>query len=291
MKKYYIIASCVFIILALIPIGIKEFMPYYTYKKTMILLDEFSIEKKQIKFDVAYQNVKKLVTKWPDSIYTFQALAYLNPGGIAFNSVIDNSSSKNLYHEYNELMQKYYSDINNVNVNTAEKLLLMHFMVNDIFGGSVDNQEKCYKILIKMKDECNDKNYAALATLELFQLYPKQYQLEFIKKFPTHPAIPYVELERLMYEIYYGDKNINDYDKFIEKYKNLQSPDGWNFKVDCDAALFYTYYRVNNSIASKYLKILQKECPYYPLKERQRNKIYSNFSTYFDNPINYKINH
>jgi len=284
MKKYYLTASAIFIFLALIPVYIKEYRPNYLYRNTIIMHDNTEIgglgSVDIENFDKYYNNILKLLKYWPESIETFNAIAYFYMPGSYYGRNNENSNAQ-IRCKYSNLKQKYLLDIKNPDIDSAEKIFLMHLILNDENLYSKAEANECFNNLINMSNNCIDKRYAALATFELFR-YDRQYLYDFIKKFPDHQYIPYVELSIMQYEIYSKVKYDIDFEWMIKKYNNLKSPDGWSFKADFYAALFTISEIMNDKDKMpKYIKLLKNECSYYPILNRQR-KFYNPLRIHYE---------
>lgn len=182
--------------------------------------------------------------------------------------------------KYKQLKGKYLNDLENYNDNTAERLffmtLLYEFDPEDDDNYST-NRERCVKVLKKMKDECQSKDYAALALTLLFcRKSEKNYVEEFIQKYPTHSAMPLIELENAMSDNY--QESIGKILKLAEKHKEVIMPTGIPFKVDCYSAVSSFYYEMGNKeMAQKYFEKIKKEYPNYiylhELKEKLTPKL------------------
>jgi len=170
---------------------------------------------------------------------------------------------------YSELKEKYFSTIDDLSTNTAEKLMLMNF-----YGAAIDvsspeeskeNIKRIIEILKKNKDAINDKKITALITMMLF--YDRENTLpyinEFLEKYPDHPAIPLVELNKLSI-IYKKEpqKCIEEIEKWIKKYDNLMSPLGWKLNIFGYDTLLDCYQELNDrENLKKYIKILNNISP------------------------------
>ena len=181
--------------------------------------------------------------------------------------------------KYKQLKGKYLNDLENYNDNTAERLffmtLLYEFDPEDDDNYST-NRERCVKVLKKMKDECQNKDYAALALAILLNRRYDKYNEEFMQRYPNHPAIPLVELGNAISENY--QESLEKTLKLAEKYKDLVMPDGTPFKIGCYSMLASCYYEIGNKeMAQKYFEKIEKEYPNYiylhELKEKLTPKL------------------
>jgi len=95
--------------------------------------------------------------------------------------------------KYKQLKDKYLNEIENFNDDVAEKLILMTLLYE--FDPENDknyaiNRKKCLDVLKKMKNECQNNDYAALALAILLDRKYDKYNEEFMRRYPNHPAIP-----------------------------------------------------------------------------------------------------
>lgn len=174
---------------------------------------------------------------------------------------------ENIEKKYQTLKEKYFSTIDDLSIDTAEKLMLL--FLGNAYAGSIEetkeNTQKTIEILKKNKDIIKDKKITALITMMLF--YDRQNLLsninEFLEKYPDHPAVPLVELNKL--SITYKkepQKCIEEIEKWIKKYDNLMSPLGWKLNVDGYDALLNCYQELDDKEnLKKYVKILNDISP------------------------------
>ena len=181
--------------------------------------------------------------------------------------------------KYKQLKDKYLNEIENFNDDVAEKLIFMTLLYE--FDPENDknyaiNRKKCLDVLKKMKDECQNNDYAALALAILLDRKYDKYNEEFMRRYPNHPAIPLIELGNSMSENY--QESIEKILKLAEKHKDVVMPDGIPFKVDCYSAVSSFYYEIGNKeMAQKYFEKIEKEYPNYiylhELKEKLTPKL------------------
>lgn len=222
--------------------------------------------------DVAIQILKTS----PNSLEAYNALLFFPNSFEVFTDVVVN--------KYKELKAQCYEGLNDPDTNTAEKLFFMH--LTNIYHGSLEPGEKhselfnkCMDGLKKMKNECKNKDYQALATGALFNEGKiEDCRIEFLKKFPDHLAIPYVKLHII------GDYYINEnYEKCIEElnlllnqYKDTTTPEGWKFEVCCYELFAGCYARLRDfPTAQKYLTLIEEKSPNNPEIKTIRNIIES----------------
>ena len=289
MKKYYFISFVIIFILFLLPYYIDYLTPNFIYKKTINLIhlsykDHYSEKNKS---DIIIDNMEFLLKKWPSTIETF----------CIFFNFTDNGFHQNdkLIQKYNDYINKHYNNLMDINNYTAEKLILTHLIIMTNIEGKTtkeleingNKRNKSFEFLVKVKNECNNTNYSAIANLILLKNDRDKYRSEFIKKFSDHKMIPLLELDILEEKFDKNPKIIDEYSKLIDKYKNVFLPDGWSFSAECYASLV-NYYRfclwngthddrINSAkIANKYLELLKQEYPYYPIDERVMDKQWRN---------------
>jgi len=227
--------------------------------------------------------------------------AYYTVGAVAIASS-NMQFSPEMKAKFKELYDKYFTSLGDVNSNTVEKIILSELLFSGYSINEMTLREelvKSYQIgqnaLQKIKNDCQNKEHVALATMFLLTRLPndefKELCKNFIVTYPTYKAIPLMEAKLLM-ETYFFPPDTQDYLKFIEenkklivKYKDIDSPFG-NYKI---VMCFYKFIvrayleleDINN--AQKYLEIIKKEAPsYHDLKgiESEVNVyIYNNKST------------
>ena len=119
-----------------------------------------------------------------------------------------------------------------------------------------------------MKDNCKNQDYAALATIGLFNIrnYDERlkYRKFFLEKFPQHKYVPIVELS-IINQLYCENepqKCIEELLKLSEKYKDYVTPHGWRFINDIYCEVAYRYKALNDyENAQKYSYMIEKEAP------------------------------
>jgi len=221
----------------------------------------------------------EILKKEPNSI-----ASYYTVGCVA--SVCFYRNNNEIKPKFNELYDKYFLSLNDITSDTVEKIILseilfLGYSVNEMTDEEIENSHQIgKKALQNFKDNCIDKDYAALATMFLLTGLPHNEIAElcknFIETYPMHKAIPLIEAKMIM-EIYFFPTETRDYVKFIEenkklieKYKVIDSPFG-NYKlvVDNYAFIVRAYLRLGNiNEAKNYLELVKKEAPnYYELKE------------------------
>lgn len=183
---------------------------------------------------------------------------------------------------YKALKSQCYAGLDDIDTDTAEKLFFMRLTrlyVTSFEPGEIHQGEykKCLTGLKKMKNECKDKNYRALATIALFsEKTDEDYRLDFLNKYPEHPAIPDAKLS-IASDYYYEkqyQKCIEETNKILEQYKNVQMPEGWNFEVHCYESLAMCYIKLNDvTNAHKFLALIEEKAPLDPQIEIIKKEI------------------
>ena len=217
----------------------------------------------------------EILNQTPNSIASYFAV-----NGISLACSLEDANDE-MKSNFKNLYDKYFSDLDNLQSDTMEKIILSEFLFSgySINEMTYDEMDKSHQIgknaLEKIINNCANDDYAALATMFLFSRLPSNEIVtwceKFIAAYPSHKAIPLVEFKMIM-EKYFFDSNSRDYSKFIEecnklieKYKEIDSPYG-NYKL---ANHFYELIvcaciNMNNvSEAQKYLEIIKKEAPGY----------------------------
>jgi len=215
--------------------------------------------------DIAIDRAIEILTKSPESIEAY----------ITLTEIRDIEVTDKLRQKYNHLMNQYFSSLNEINSNTAEKIILIRLILMGFynFKSHEDSQEKdkiCDATLIKIKNECNNKNYSALALKILFLSSFKgdECRKEFLKDYPNHPAIPYIELELGVGNCWVNnepEKGLDEAQKFLKKYSNIITPDGSRLTLTVYGFMSIFYARLKDySNATKYMNLIKNECPTHP---------------------------
>jgi hypothetical protein len=108
-------------------------------------------------------------------------------------------NDKLMQDKYYEMRDKYLNTLNDPNTESAEKLIFMviapfleyEFTVNEKALKNISIA--CSNGLHIMKDGCTNKNYAALALIEISKADRAKYLNEFKEKYPDHPLISVTE--------------------------------------------------------------------------------------------------
>lgn len=229
------------------------------YKEYRIIIDS---QKNQ---DIAIDRAIEILKKEPESIEAFRTLTVIR----------DIEVTDALRQKYNNLFSQHFSEFNNINSNTAEKLILIRLILMCFYDFKSyeevwEKNKICDETLIKMKNECSNKNYSALALKLLFLNQKKgdEYRKEFLKEYPNHTAIPYIELELSVGNCWFNNepaKGLDEAQKFLKKYPNIITPDGPRLALTVYGSISIFYARLkdyNNAI--KYFNLIKTECPLHP---------------------------
>lgn len=215
--------------------------------------------------DIAIDHAIEILQKAPESIEAFRTLTVIR----------DIEVTDALRQKYNSLFAQYFSELNDTNSNTAEKLILIRLILMCFYDfksyEEVWGKDKiCDETLIKIKNECNNKNYSALALKILFlnQKKGEDYMREFIEEYSDHPAIPYVELELNIVGCWINNeptKGLEEAQKILKKYSTLITPDGPRFALSVYGFMSTFYARLKDyNNAFKYFNLIKAECPLHP---------------------------
>ncbi|HBG48985.1 MAG TPA: hypothetical protein DDW90_05690 [Cyanobacteria bacterium UBA9971] len=215
--------------------------------------------------DIAIDQAIEILNKEPEAIEAYRVLTIIR----------DVEVTNELRQKYNSLFSKYFSELNDINSKTAEKLILIRLILMCFYNfksyEEVREKDKiCDEILIKMKNECNNKSFSALALQILFlnQQKGEDYMREFINDYPNHPALPYVELELYIVNCWINNeptKGLEEAQKILKKYSTVITPDGPRFALSVYGFMSTFYARLkdyNNAI--KYFNLIKDECPTHP---------------------------
>lgn len=188
--------------------------------------------------------------------------------------------------KYLKMREKFLDNLDDPNTNTAEKLLFMVLIRNVEYKYMLNQTEfkkACQKRvegLIKMKDECNNKNYRALALCCLLYV-SRTYNDEILTKYNDHPIIFIGEQNAISYKYInennenIGDllTNIEEIKKLHEKYKEIIIPGGWKMEIETYDIIAYTYAvdLKDYENAKKYISMIEEKAPdYYRLSDLKK---------------------
>jgi len=204
----------------------------------------------------------EIIKKSPDSLESYHIINIFND--MKFN---DESMKK-----YNELKDKYANQLNDIIKDLPEKIIFVNLLLaTAITKGLPEIKEydnKCYAFLIKVRNECQDKRYAAIATQKLFFTKNEDENTTyFLDNFPTHPAIYLVEFCKIQKNLINNEpgKCIAELNKWMIKYKDYNTPFGWRAIMHAYKLLIVCYITMDDfENAKKYYDILETGAPDYP---------------------------
>lgn len=242
---------------------------YLDYKKIL-----YSENNQDLAIDYAINILKKA----PESVEAYRTMTIIR----------DIEVTEKLRQKYNNLMELYFKNLNEINSNTAEKIILIRLILMCFynFKSYEEVREKdiiCDEALLKIKNECKNKNYSAIALQILFlsQSKGENRMKEFLRDFPKHPAVPYVDLELNLVSHWLNytseieaKKGLEKAHKFLETYPNIITPDGPRFTLSIYGFISTFYARINDrENAMKYYNLIKTECPTYPDLTEIENEI------------------
>lgn len=251
-------------------LNIKEsykMLEFYCYK----LGNEDTAYKYKDKLDDIMDYAVEILKKAPESCQAAGAtITYM----MHFNFINDEAQKK-----YEKLYEKYMNDFEStdINIETAEKLFfLMTYLGHVAFSSKLSEEEnennwnKCKNVLKKIKNECNNEAFRALATLIMASIENKvDYLYEFLEKYPKHPIIPSVKLSVITtkYDLTTEmDKYKSEVEKLMSEYKDTIDASGYTFDVNCYEALAGAYLQLNDKTsAQKYIDIIKIKTPQNPM--------------------------
>jgi len=182
--------------------------------------------------------------------------------------------------EQTKLMLKFLENKNSLPISDyetglEEKLIysILLFHTCDQYNNQGLERETAAKEILKnIIDKSSKKNYVMAALLIIAKLdYEnyRQYYNMLREKFPEHKAWPYIEWDEVMVKYYYVERDYNkgvaETLKLAEKYKNLRTPLGEKYYIDCysSVACTYAYGLGNYKKAEEYLAIIERDSPNY----------------------------
>jgi len=226
---------------------------------------EFDKGKQYENLHIAMDYTVEILKRNPASLEAYCALAHIRYG-LEYN--------QKATEKYKIWKKKYLNALADPDTDSAEKLVFMAVLYNedpDVYNDKPleKNHKICVDGLKKMKDECKNRDYAALATLILFSERNKNLHcFEFLEKFPSHVAVPIVKLSIATGHIFIDkdyDKCIAETNNLYNRYKNNEMPDGWKFSINCYEILAWAYIaKKDMKNATKYYNLIKESVPDFP---------------------------
>lgn len=234
--------------------------------------DEF---KKNCNTHLAIDMLSDVIHKAPGTLTTFEMISLLKVVKFWENDKI-------LKEKYLKMKEKYLNNLNSTEDDTADKLLLIILIRSADYAYTLnereeeENYKKCVEGLIKMKVECTNRDYRALALYCLLSV-SRTYNDEILANFSDHPLIFIGEQNAISYK-YLNDKyesigdhltKLDELKTLYKKYENLVIPGGYEMEVKLYSvfATTYAYNFKDYETAQKYLKQIEEKAPdYYKLQ-------------------------
>jgi len=215
-----------------------------------------NVDPKQIEMALDY--IIEIYKKRPDSMEAYFSTFFIQH--------ILKSEIKN---KYNQLKDKHLTNLNDPDFETGEKLVFLWLLKSAWVANSMEDAKNNIQLsndaFINIKENCKNKNYAALAAaaLSLDPIKQVEFKKFIINNVPEHKAIPYILGE----VAYFEDKP--DYVKCIEnlqklnsKFGNVETPNGWKLSLDYYTLIANSYIEMNDLQNAKlYLEMIEKEAP------------------------------
>lgn len=244
-----------------------KMLEFYCYK----LYNEDTAYKFNDKYDDIMNYSVEIMKKAPESSQAAATtLTYLLP-----LSQINYDAQKIYENYYNKFMNNFENT--DINLETAEKLFFLMTHLGHIAFSNKETEEIgekkwkiCKNVLKKIKNECKNNSYRALATLILASVENKvDYLFEFIEKYPNHPIISTVKLSIITAKYDFRTekrKYIDEIIKLMSEYKDVIDASGYTFEINCYEALAGAYLNINDKItAQKYIDIIKTKTPDNPI--------------------------
>lgn len=175
---------------------------------------------------------------------------------------------------YKILKEKHMPNFDDPDFEPAEKIIFLSMLRCGVESKSLE-ENKQYQLLankgfVNMKDNCNNPDYAALATKGLFMVINNEERLKhtkyFYENYHYHKYIPHIE-QSIINELYCENdpqKCIDELLKLTEKYKDLVTPHGWRIIMEFYCDIAYNYRDLKDyENAKKYYYMIEKEAPNY----------------------------
>lgn len=215
------------------------------------------------KAETAINCITEIYKRKPDSIEAYCCAFYL----LRFIPV------EPLKDKYNALKGKHLTNLDDPDFETGEKLIFLYLMAapstwsdhSNINGKNYD--QVINDCMYKIRNDCKNKNYSVLAAAELsiVPLLAIENRKKIIEIMPNHPAIPYVMGEIIPLEFEDdNEKCIQELQKLVDKYGNIETPNGWRMAMEYYYLIGFAYSNMKNyKNAKKYYKKIMNEAPDY----------------------------
>lgn len=215
----------------------------------------------------AYDIMLNVLENYPSSI-TACSMLDLIEGGILWDK------DKIMLEKYQKLKDKCMNNLDDPNTNSAEKLMFMRIAADIEYVLTSGNEKelnnmsiKCNAGLLKMKNECTNPDYAALAHIALSRGADEKGNVEFIQKYPEHPYVQCAEQNLITIKYYWTEnpdynKYISETEKLCEKYKENYMPGGYSSEIGLYIFYIGIYHRMKDrEKVLYYLKLLKEKAP------------------------------
>jgi len=218
--------------------------------------------------DVAIDYAVEILKKWPESI---EAVFALNR--VASYFIIFDEKAKQKCIKWRD---DFLENPNNLGKSTAE--ILVYTSLLNCRSEFTDKGIKYIDIVKKdrqvisntidmIKNECKDERYRALALTLSFGALGNESEYEFINKYPSHFAIPFILLQFSKLDLLRSkyQKCITETLSILDKYKNVKMPGEYGkFESHCYIVLAEAYCIQNDYQNSmKYIKLIKEKDPGY----------------------------
>ena len=239
---------------------------------------------------------EKTTNEFEKNSNTYIAIDLLNdvlhnyPGTLTLYKMIDYighvkfwENDKKLKEKYLLIKEKYINTLNDPNNDISDKMLFI-ILANHVDYIYTNNEEEskkilklCVECLKKIKDECSNIDYQAIALYCLLST-STTYNNEILDKFSDHPIRLIAEKNAITYKYYYEsnyDRHllIEELKKFGEEHKAVIIPGGWKYEIENYDNIFWNYgiYLKEYENAKKYLNLIEEKAPdYYRLTELKK---------------------
>lgn len=208
--------------------------------------------------EIALDYIIEIYKKKPDSMEAYFSTFFIQH--------VLKSGIKN---KYDKMKDKHLANLNDPDFETGEKLVFLWLLksawVADSMEDATNKMQLSNEAFINVKENCKNKNYAALAAaaLSLDPIKQVEFKKFIINNVPEHKAVPYILGEIAYFE------NKPDYVKCIEelqklnnKFGSMETSNGWKLSLDYYTLIANSYMEMNDQKNAKlYMEIIEKEAP------------------------------